>query len=47
MRRRFPGGGWALRLVIFLGPIVALLAGSPQGYAPRAWVVVVVVPEVL
>ena len=37
MRRRVPGGGWALRLVIFLGPIVALLAGSPQGYAPRAW----------
>ena len=42
MRRRFPGGGWALRLVIFLGPIVALLAGSPQGYTPQAWVVVVV-----
>jgi len=40
--RRFPGGGWALRLVIFLGPIVALLAASPQGRTPPTWLVVVV-----
>ena len=42
MIRRFPGGGWALRLVIFLGPIVALLAASPQGRTPPTWLVVVV-----
>jgi hypothetical protein len=31
-----------LRAVIFLGPLVALLAGSPQGHTPEPWLVAVV-----
>jgi hypothetical protein len=41
MRGRLPRGGWPLRAVIFLGPLVALLAGVPQGYRPPVWLVVV------
>jgi hypothetical protein len=36
-------GGWALRAVIALGPPVALLAASPEGFVPPPWLVVVVV----
>jgi hypothetical protein len=42
VRRAFPAGGWGLRLVIFLGPLVALMAGSPQGRTPQPWIAVVV-----
>lgn len=40
--RRLPPGGWALRAVILLAPVAALLAGVPQGLTPPAWLVVVV-----
>jgi hypothetical protein len=30
-----------LRAVVFLAPLVALLAGVPQGHSPPAWLVVV------
>jgi hypothetical protein len=36
-------GGWALRAVIALGPPLALLAASPQGFAPPFWLVLLVV----
>lgn len=36
-------GGWALRAVIALGPPLALLAASPQGFVPPPWLVLLVV----
>jgi len=33
---------WVLRVLVALGPVVALLAGVPQGYAPSPFMVVVV-----
>ncbi len=36
-------GGWALRAVIVLGPLVALLSATPEGFTPPAWLVVLVV----
>jgi hypothetical protein len=36
-------GGWAVRAVIALGPPVALLAASPEGFVPPLWLVVLVV----
>ena len=36
-------GGWALRAVIALGPLVALLAATPEGFAPPVWLIVLVV----
>jgi hypothetical protein len=35
-------GGVAMRAVVFLGPVVALVAGAPQGHAPPVWLLVVV-----
>jgi hypothetical protein len=34
---------WVLRVLAALGPVVALLAGVPQGYTPSTFMVVVVV----
>jgi hypothetical protein len=42
VRKRLSRGGWILRGVIVLGPVLALLAGTPQGYLPPPWLVVVV-----
>jgi hypothetical protein len=36
-------GGWALRVVIALGPPVALLAATPEGFAPPLWLGLLVV----
>jgi hypothetical protein len=36
-------GGWALRGVIALGPPLALLAPSPQGFVPPPWLLLLVV----
>lgn len=33
---------WVLRLLVALGPVVALLAGVPQGYRPSTFVVLLV-----
>jgi hypothetical protein len=35
-------GAWALRVVIALGPLVALLAAVPEGFAPPLWLGVLV-----
>jgi hypothetical protein len=35
-------GVWALRGVVVVGLLVALLGGIPEGYQPRAWFAVVV-----
>lgn len=43
MIRDLTPGGWALRAVVVLGPPVALLAASPQGFVPPLWLVLVVV----
>jgi hypothetical protein len=43
MTNRLTRGGWALRAVIALGPPLALLAASPQGFVPPLWLVVLVV----
>ncbi len=43
MIRDLTPGGWALRAIVLLGPPVALLAASPQGFVPPLWLVVVVV----
>jgi hypothetical protein len=43
MIRDLTPGGWALRAIVALGPPVALLAASPQGFVPPLWLVVVVV----
>jgi hypothetical protein len=43
MIRDLTPGGWALRAIVVLGPPVALLAASPQGFVPPLWLVVVVV----
>jgi hypothetical protein len=43
MIRDLTPGGWALRAVIALGPPTALLAATPQGFAPPAWLVLLVV----
>jgi hypothetical protein len=42
MRHRFPPGSRVLHAVVLLGPLVALLAGVPQGLGPPVWLVVVV-----
>ncbi len=42
MIRDLTPGGWALRAVVLLGPPVALLAASPQGFVPPVWLIVVV-----
>ena len=42
MRGRPPRSGYVLRGVVFLGPVVALLSGVPQGLTPPVWLVVVV-----
>jgi hypothetical protein len=34
--------GWVLRVLVAVGPLVALLAGVPQGYPPSVFMVVVV-----
>jgi hypothetical protein len=39
---RLPRQGALLRAVVFLAPVVALLAGTPQGHVPPPWLVVVV-----
>lgn len=41
MTSRLPAGGAAVRGVMLLGPLAALLAGVPQGYAPPVWLVAV------
>jgi hypothetical protein len=33
---------WVLRILVALGPVVALLAGVPQGYRPSTFVVLLV-----
>jgi hypothetical protein len=43
MIRDLTPGGWALRAVIALGPPLALLAATPQGFVPPPWLVLVVV----
>jgi hypothetical protein len=43
MMRDLTPGGWALRAVIALGPPLALLAASPQGFVPPPWLVLLVV----
>jgi hypothetical protein len=43
MNRQLTRGGWALRAVIALGPPLALLAATPQGFVPPPWLVLVVV----
>jgi hypothetical protein len=43
MIRDLTPGGWALRVVIALGPPLALLAASPQGFVPPPWLVLLVV----
>jgi hypothetical protein len=40
--RRLPRSGWVLRAVIFVAPLVALLAGVPQGHTPPPWLVTIV-----
>jgi hypothetical protein len=40
MTRDLTRGAWALRVVIALGPPVALLAATPEGFAPPVWLVV-------
>jgi hypothetical protein len=42
MKRGLTRGGWAVRLVILLGPMVALLVPGLQGFGPPVWLVVVV-----
>ena len=42
MIRGVPRTVWALRSAVVLGPVVALWAAAPEGYAPSSWVVVVV-----
>lgn len=42
MRHRFPPSSRVLRAIVLLGPLVALLAGGPQGYGPPVWLVIVV-----
>jgi hypothetical protein len=42
MRGRPPRSGFALRAVVFLGPVIALLAGVPQGLTPPVWLLLVV-----
>lgn len=37
--RQWTRGQWALRLLILLGPVVALLARWPSAGAPRPWLV--------
>jgi hypothetical protein len=36
-------GGWAVRAVIAIGPPLALVAASPEGFVPPLWLVVLVV----
>jgi hypothetical protein len=43
MIRDLTRGGWALRVVIALGPPLALLAATPEGIVPAPWLVVLVV----
>jgi Na+/citrate or Na+/malate symporter len=43
MMRGLTRGGWALRAVIGLGPPVALLAATPEGFVPPVWLDVLVV----
>jgi hypothetical protein len=43
MTRDLTRGAWALRVVIALGPPVALLAATPEGFAPPVWLAVLVV----
>lgn len=43
MIRELTPGGWALRGVVALGPVVALLAAVPQGFGPPAWLLLVVI----
>jgi hypothetical protein len=40
--RGVPRTVWALRSTVVLGPVVALTAAAPQGYAPSGFVVVLV-----
>lgn len=43
MIRDLTPAGWVLRAVIALGPPVALLAASPQGFMPPTWLLLAVV----
>lgn len=43
MMRDLSPAGWALRSVIALGPPVALLAATPEGFSPPGWVLVLTV----
>jgi hypothetical protein len=43
MIRDLTPAGWALHAVVVLGPPVALLAASPQGFVPPVWLLLVVV----
>jgi cytochrome bd-type quinol oxidase subunit 2 len=43
MTRELTRGGWALRTVIGLGPPLALLAATPEGFVPPLWLGVLVV----
>jgi hypothetical protein len=43
LRSDLTRGGWALRVVIGLGPPVALFAAAPEGFAPPLWLAVMVV----
>jgi len=40
--RGVPATTWALRAVVALGPLVAILAPAPQGFTPSAFSIVVV-----
>jgi hypothetical protein len=43
MRRESRPGVWVLRVLVFAGLVVAILAGRPEGYDPPTFVVVLVV----
>jgi hypothetical protein len=40
--RHLTRGGWALRVVIAIGPVVALVVPGLQGFGPPPWLVIVV-----
>ena len=42
MIREWTPGQWGLRVTAALGPVLALLATTPAGVPPRAWLVVLV-----
>jgi hypothetical protein len=43
MIRELTPQSWALRVVIAIGPPLALVAAAPQGYVPSVWFSVIVV----